>query len=82
MRKKKKELISEGYSTKQIKMEWSKKVVRTNDMVFKIKDGAIFANNCKWESKFPITLNITKYGNVRTLIPPDLKKDSVSNLQK
>ncbi|OXA42407.1 hypothetical protein Fcan01_22985 [Folsomia candida] len=82
MRKKKKELISEGYSTKQIKMEWSKKVVRTNDMVFKIKDGAIFANNCKWESKFPITLNITKYGNIlhgifahlRSLRTNDLKE--------
>ena len=41
MRQKKKQLVAEGYGAKQIRMEWNKKSIRTNDTVFKIKNGSI-----------------------------------------
>lgn len=41
MRQKKKDLISEGYQPKQIRFDWNRKLIRTEDCAFKVADGAL-----------------------------------------
>jgi regulator of replication initiation timing len=75
MRQKKKLLLNNGYSTKEIRMDWKKKVIQTVDSSFLVKDGVVVEQ--QQQQSFQLTSNNMLHG-YQTRPNPRQEKSKVS----